>query len=108
CSISARRAEGTARCARREHEEWNCFCQLRAAQEGWRVAPASGKESLELLSSARRAGEDGASRQSVTRMNRNALSRARRAASSGASRTFNVHHAHRAEQVARRASAKSI
>ncbi|MCI90448.1 hypothetical protein A2U01_0111740, partial [Trifolium medium] len=31
----------------------------------WRVAPASAEEIGELLSSARRVGEDGASRQSV-------------------------------------------
>ncbi|MCI65060.1 hypothetical protein A2U01_0086318, partial [Trifolium medium] len=37
-----------------------------------------------------------------------ALSMARRAASYGASRTFIVHLAHRAEQVARHADAKSI
>ncbi|MCI77610.1 hypothetical protein A2U01_0098880, partial [Trifolium medium] len=39
---------------------------------------------------------------------RKALPLARRAASYGASRTFNVHHARRAEQMARRADAKSI
>ncbi|MCI35999.1 hypothetical protein A2U01_0057220, partial [Trifolium medium] len=34
-------------------------------RQGWRVAPASAEESGELPSSAHRAGEDGASRQSV-------------------------------------------
>ncbi|MCI81836.1 hypothetical protein A2U01_0103110, partial [Trifolium medium] len=33
--------------------------------EGWRVTPAKEKENWELLSAARRAGENGASRQSV-------------------------------------------
>ncbi|MCI71929.1 hypothetical protein A2U01_0093192, partial [Trifolium medium] len=39
---------------------------------------------------------------------RKALSLARRATSYGALHTFIVHHARRAEQVARRAGAKSI
>ncbi|MCI54890.1 hypothetical protein A2U01_0076140, partial [Trifolium medium] len=69
--------------------------------QGWRVAPASGKESWELLASARRAGEDSASRSQLGSV-------ARRTSSTGASRTFIDHHARRADRVARRAGAKSI
>ncbi|MCI47466.1 hypothetical protein A2U01_0068708, partial [Trifolium medium] len=69
--------------------------------QGWLVAPASGKESWELLSFARRAGEDGASRSQLGSV-------ARCAASTGASRTFIVHHARRADRMARRAGAESI
>ncbi|MCI88207.1 hypothetical protein A2U01_0109493 [Trifolium medium] len=53
-------------------------------RRGWRVAPA------------------------VRKCTRKARSSARCVASSGASRTFKVRHARRAEQVARRAGAKSI
>ncbi|MCI81243.1 hypothetical protein A2U01_0102516, partial [Trifolium medium] len=64
---------------------WILLCQLRVAQE--RMA----RRSSQLEGCFRKA-----------------LSVARCAASYGASRTFIVHHASRAEQVARRANAKSI
>ncbi|MCI53205.1 hypothetical protein A2U01_0074451, partial [Trifolium medium] len=54
-----------ARCARAEHEEWISSANCALRRQGWRVTPASGKQSQELLSSARRAGEDGVSRQLV-------------------------------------------
>ncbi|MCI66344.1 hypothetical protein A2U01_0087602, partial [Trifolium medium] len=66
-------------------EVWILFCHLRVAQE-WM---------------ARRASQ-------LERRFRKARPLARRATSCGASRTFIVHHARRAEQVARRADAKSI
>ncbi|MCI89125.1 hypothetical protein A2U01_0110413 [Trifolium medium] len=53
------------------------------------------------MASARRAGEDGASRSQLGPV-------ASRAASTGASRTFIVHHARCADRVARRAGVKSI
>ncbi|MCI45206.1 hypothetical protein A2U01_0066445, partial [Trifolium medium] len=85
CFCAPRRGSGASR--QNRGRKLDFFWQLRVAQEGWHVAPAKEKESWELLSSARRAGEDGASRQSVGSLHQEGSSVARRTASTGASRT---------------------
>ncbi|MCI52138.1 hypothetical protein A2U01_0073382, partial [Trifolium medium] len=57
-----------ARCAvlLRMFGEASVTCASR--RQGWRVAPANGKDCWELLSSARRAGEAGASRSQLGSM----------------------------------------
>ncbi|MCI66379.1 hypothetical protein A2U01_0087637, partial [Trifolium medium] len=54
-----------ARCAPMLRKLGKCSANCAPRRKGWRITPASEKESLESLSSARRAGKDGASRQSV-------------------------------------------
>ncbi|MCI35352.1 hypothetical protein A2U01_0056573, partial [Trifolium medium] len=82
---SARRAGGDGVSRAHAEEDWFLLCHLRTVQERM----------------ARRASLLGG-------CIRKARSLARCAASSGASRSLIVHHARRAEQVARRADAKSI
>ncbi|MCI49633.1 hypothetical protein A2U01_0070877, partial [Trifolium medium] len=59
----------------------SCSANCAPCRKGWRVAPLSEQESLEPLSSARRAGEDGASRQTVGMMHQEG-------SAIGASRSF--------------------